>query len=119
MPPHLPEVPISPEVRHNVFLASKEAITNVVRHAHASSVHLGLTLAPDRFTLEIRDDGCGLTGMDKERAGRRNGLGNMRKRMEDIGGAFAMESLETGGTEVRLSVPILAETGSGSNTPKS
>ncbi len=119
VPPHLPEVPISPEVRHNVFLASKEAITNVVRHAHASSVHLGLTLAPDRFTLEIRDDGSGLGGMDKERAGRRNGLGNMRKRMEDIGGAFAMESLENGGTEVRLSVPILVETGSGANTPRS
>ena len=44
VPPQLPSTPISPELRHNVFLASKEAINNVVKHARASSTWLRLQL---------------------------------------------------------------------------
>ena len=58
-PPQLPGAPITPEVRHNVFLAAKESITNVVRHAQASAVSLRLRLDTGSFTLEIEDDGRG------------------------------------------------------------
>src|SRR5213080_2055753 len=88
VPPQLPNTPISPELRHNVFLASKEAITNVVRHAHATAASVRLRLEPESFTLEIEDNGKGLAGLD-ERKGR-NGLQNMRKRMEDVGGEFSI-----------------------------
>lgn len=110
-PQHLPETSISPEVRHNVFLASKEAVTNVVRHACASEVHVRLRLQSPGFVLEIQDDGRGLTGMDEGRAKTRNGLHNMRKRMEDVGGSFSFETSENGGTLVRLNVPIGVEVG--------
>ena len=106
VPTQLPAIPIPPEVRHNIFLTSKEAITNVVRHAKASSVALRLRLDPASFTLEIEDNGRGLAGMDAKAAQSRNGLRNMRKRMEDIGGEFSMSPAAEGGTLIRLTVPI-------------
>lgn len=106
VPPALPHANIAPEVRHNVFLAAKEAVTNIVRHAKAKSAWLRLHLEPAQFTIEISDDGRGLAGMDQERAATRNGLRNMRKRMEDIGGTFAMDAAPEGGLRVRLSVPL-------------
>ena len=107
VPTQLPGMEISPEVRHNAFLASKEAITNVVRHAKASSVWLRLRLEPGRFVLEIADDGRGVAHLaDDQRAPTRNGLRNMRKRMEDVGGGFEIGPAPEGGALVKLTVPI-------------
>ena len=106
MPPTLPTTPIPPEVRHNVFLAAKEAVTNVVRHAHASAAWVRLKLGPAQLTLEIADDGRGLAGLDEARAATRNGLRNMRKRMEDVGGGFEMGPAPEGGLSIRLVIPI-------------
>src|SRR6185295_714939 len=55
VPAQLPGLAIPPDVRHNVFLASKEAVTNVVRHARASSVWIRLRLTRPGFILEIED----------------------------------------------------------------
>jgi signal transduction histidine kinase len=104
VPPQMPAAPISPEVRHNVFLAAKEAVNNVVKHSQATSAWLRLRLEPERFILEIEDNGRGLaTGADKKG---RSGLGNMRKRMEDVNGTFEASSGEHGGTLVRLVAPL-------------
>jgi len=106
-PAQLPAAAISPEARHNVFLAAKEAVTNVVRHARASEAWLRLRVAPHSFTLEIEDNGRGLDGGGAAKASEtRNGLRNMRKRMEDIGGEFSIGRGEKGGTVVRLTVPL-------------
>jgi ligand-binding sensor domain-containing protein/signal transduction histidine kinase len=105
-PPQLPGTPITPEMRHNVFLASKEAITNVVRHAQATAVSLRLRLEPASFTLEIEDNGRGLGSLDPKAAETRNGLRNMRKRMEDIGGSFYMGPAPERGTVIRLTAPL-------------
>jgi ligand-binding sensor domain-containing protein/signal transduction histidine kinase len=107
VPPQLPGTPVSPELRHNVFLASKESITNVVRHAQATAVVIRLHLEAARFTLEIEDNGRGLAGLDPKAAQTRNGLRNMRKRMEDIGGSFWMGPAPDRGTLVRLTAPLL------------
>jgi signal transduction histidine kinase/ligand-binding sensor domain-containing protein len=106
VPAELPPAAISPEARHNVFLAAKEAVTNVVRHARASEAWLRLRLDPQSFTLEIEDNGRGPKGMDEKAAGSRNGLRNMRKRMEDIGGELFIGPGHQGGTLVRLTVPL-------------
>jgi signal transduction histidine kinase len=100
VPSQLPNTPISPELRHNVFLAAKETINNIVKHAAATSAWLRLQLESDGFVLEIEDDGKGLSA-DAETKGR-SGLKNMRKRMEDIGGRFEINPREAGGTTVRL-----------------
>jgi len=106
VPDPLPATPISPEMRHNVFLAAREAITNVVRHAQATAVWVRLKLDPGSFTLEIQDDGRGLGGMDPHRAAARNGLKNMRKRMEDVGGSFTLTAAPERGAVVRLTAPL-------------
>jgi signal transduction histidine kinase len=105
VPPQLPAITLPPEVRHNVFLVAKEAIHNIVKHAHAAEVRIRLNLEPGSFTLEIEDNGRGPSGMD-EKTGR-SGLRNMRRRMEDIGGRFSISAAPSGqGTVVQLNAPI-------------
>jgi ligand-binding sensor domain-containing protein/signal transduction histidine kinase len=106
VPAQLPAITIPPEVRHNVFLAFKEAVNNVVKHAQASEVRVRLQLQPGNFALSIEDNGRGMGGRDAGAPQVRNGLRNMRKRMDDIGGEFSIAGGEKGGTIVRLVVPI-------------
>ena len=106
VPAHLPATEIPPEVRHNVFLAFKESVNNVVKHAHASEAWIRLRLSPEKFILEIEDNGRGLGGMDPKAAQMRNGMRNMRKRMADIRGEFSISPGANGGTIVRLTVPL-------------
>lgn len=102
--PALPATPILPDVRHNVFLAFKEAVNNVVKHARATEARVKLRLEPDKFLLTIADNGRGLGDFSGKQL--RNGLKNMRKRLADIGGEFNIVSDEKGGTVVSLSVPL-------------
>jgi len=104
IPAELPRKNISPEARHNVFLAAKEAVTNVVRHARASEVWIRLAIAPDQFILKIEDNGRGFA--PEKAAQLRHGLSNMRQRMEDIGGTFSIAPRAEGGTVVSFTVPI-------------
>src|ERR1035437_3918490 len=106
VPAQLPAITIPPEVRHNVFLAFKEAVNNVVKHAQASEVRVRLQLQPGNFALSIEDNGRGMGGRDASAAQARNGLRNMRKRMEDIGGQFEVGAASERGTIVRLTVPV-------------
>ena len=106
VPAQLPVVNIPPEVRHNVFLAVKEAVNNVVKHAQASEVRVRLQLQPGSFALNIEDNGRGLGGRDPQAAPARNGLRNLRKRMEDIHGEFSISPGTRGGTIVCLTVPF-------------
>lgn len=104
VPSELAATPITPELRHNVFLAAKEAVNNVVKHSKATSAWVRLHLDPDRFVLEIEDNGRGLRSGDADKG--RNGLRNMRRRLEDIGGQFEVSPGAEGGTRVRLIVPV-------------
>jgi ligand-binding sensor domain-containing protein/signal transduction histidine kinase len=106
VPAQLPAVSIPPEVRHNVFLAFKEAVNNVVKHAQASEARVRLQLQPGNFTLSIEDNGRGFGGHDAGAVQTRNGLRNMRRRMEVIHGEFSINAGTGGGTAVRLTVPV-------------
>lgn len=104
MPSQLPDVTLPPDVRHNVFLAFKESVNNVVKHAQATEVHARLRLDKTSFTFEIEDNGRGPAGAEQKTG--RNGLRNMRKRMEDVGGSFSIGPAAERGTIVRLTAPI-------------
>jgi signal transduction histidine kinase len=104
LPAGLSPIPILPEVRHNVFLAYKEAVNNVVKHAHATEARVKLLLEPGQFTLSVADNGRGLGDTSQKKL--RNGLKNMRRRLEDLGGQFDLAPGAEGGTVVRLVVPI-------------
>jgi signal transduction histidine kinase/ligand-binding sensor domain-containing protein len=107
LPAQLPAITIPPEVRHNVFLAFKEAVHNIVKHAQATEARIRLRLEPDYFILEIEDNGRGTGSQTAPQ--NRNGLRNMKKRMEDIHGEFSIAPGANGGTFVRLTVPVKSE----------
>jgi signal transduction histidine kinase len=69
-------------------------------------VTIRLLLEPSTFILEIEDNGRGISGPDDTKAQSRNGLRNMRKRMEDIGGSFSIGRAPETGALVRLTVPL-------------
>src|SRR5260370_5570174 len=56
MPAQLPDRAISTEARHNVFMAVKEALNNVLKHAAASEVRISLAVAEKKLTLTIIDN---------------------------------------------------------------
>ena len=58
-PMQLPAWPLTAEVRHNLFLAFKEAIHNIVKHSAAAEVRISLVIEPAAFTLIVEDNGCG------------------------------------------------------------
>jgi signal transduction histidine kinase len=106
LPPSIPEVELPTELRHHVFLAAKEALNNVLKHANARQVCVRLKLVGAGFAIEIQDDGRGFaSGTPAERAGAGNGLGNMRERMQNVGGQFGLSSEPGKGTHVTLRVP--------------
>ncbi len=104
LPADLPPTPILPEVRHNIFLAFKEAVNNVVKHAHATEARVKLQLEPGKFILSISDNGRGLGDISGKSL--RNGMRNMSRRLSDVHGEFEITPGVTGGTVVKLTVPV-------------
>lgn len=105
IPADLPERPISTEARHQLFLAVKEALNNVVRHSGATEVWLRLGMANSELNLSIEDNGHGMAASVASGGGR-DGLGNIRQRIEKLGGRFEMTSDATRGTTLRLHLPL-------------
>ncbi len=92
---------IQGEVRRNIFLIIKEALHNVVKHAGATSARIDFEYN-DQLYVRISDNGKGInTDAIRPFA---NGLQNMKKRMESIGGKFAVEN--NSGAAINISVPI-------------
>jgi signal transduction histidine kinase len=104
VPPEVPELPLSADMRHNLYLACKEALHNVVKHAGASEVSVRLDLAEGDFTLSIEDDGQGFDAALPPAHG--NGLSNMRQRLKELHGLCRVESTPGRSTRVVFSLPI-------------
>lgn len=109
VPLHLPHWPITAEMRHNVFLAFKEALHNVVKHSDAREVSILLATDNYGFQLAVRDNG---KGFDPDhvtpRPGRGNGLKNMRQRLHEIGGRCEIKSGPGKGAEITFFVNVPA-----------
>ena len=113
IPPQFPEWRLTSEVRHNLFLAFKEALHNVIKHSAASEVHIRLTLRMKSFELAVEDNGRGFVPGVKDKAsddpGRfasGNGLGNMTRRLAEIHGRCDIRSAPGEGTGVMFTVPL-------------
>ena len=83
---------------------AREALSNVARHARATTCRVSLVQRNDRGVLEIDDDGRGLN--PSRASSRGQGLRNMRERVEAIGGTFSVKSSPAGGTTVRVELPL-------------
>ncbi len=86
------------------FRICQEALTNVVRHAHATHVHIVLARTHHEVTLEITDDGCGIP--DQAVVDSRSlGLVGMRERAVQWGGTLSIRRLSEKGTTVAVIMP--------------
>ncbi|MEU6430807.1 GAF domain-containing protein [Microbispora sp. NPDC046973] len=88
-------------IGEHLLAVAREAISNVVRHAHATRAAVTVRLDKDRLTLLVEDDGVGLPAR-----GRRSGLHNLSDRAERLGGSCAAEAGAAGGTRLCWSVPL-------------
>ena len=116
-PAQFPDWLLTAEVRHNLFLAYKEALNNVVKHAMASEVRVRIALHSSGFELSVEDNGRGFAVKMRELAvlnepdhlTERNGLKNMMRRATAIGGRCEIRSAPGKGTTITFTVPIKTE----------
>ena len=83
---------------------TREALSNVARHAAASHAWVRLDADADTIRLELADDG---RGFDASRAAERghHGLANMRSRADALGADFGVESEPGAGTRIIVTLP--------------
>ncbi|WP_338289936.1 two-component regulator propeller domain-containing protein [Luteolibacter sp. LG18] len=106
LPATLPPLPLSSAIRHHVYLATKEILHNVVKHAWATEVHLSLSLQPGSFRLMLEDNGRGSVPAQTPSPGGADGLPNLQERLQQIGGTCVYDSRPGEGTRVEMNVPL-------------
>ena len=104
LPAVIPQVDISGEKRSNIFLSVKEALNNALKHSQASEIRIKISAKDQELLIQVTDNGVGMDPEALRRFG--NGLNNMRRRMESIGGLFKIDNREKGGTMLCFVVPI-------------
>lgn len=94
---------ISHEFRHNVSLAVKETINNVLKHSHATEIKMTIRLDENVLKIIIADNGVGIT-RDKSKTGL--GLDSISQRMASIRGKCNIRPLGEDGLEISLEAPL-------------
>jgi two-component system sensor histidine kinase UhpB len=98
-----------PEVEITCFRVAQEALTNVIRHAHAGLVEVELKIVNDELQLEVCDDGRGFDAAAARRravAGGSQGLLGMEERVALAGGSLEIDSGTGRGTRIRARLPL-------------
>ena len=105
IPVEFPDISLDGNLRHDLFLAVKEALHNIVRHSGAREVQFGMALTGNVLEIVIADNGTGFeTSIEQEG----HGVKNLCSRLEKLGGSCRIESRSGMGTTVRfqLSLPL-------------
>jgi PAS domain S-box-containing protein len=89
-----------------VFRIAQEALTNVVRHANATNVGIGLRTDADAMILEIEDNGIGISEPSAPPEHHTLGLLGMRERAKHLGGSLEITSEPGKGTRVTARIPL-------------
>jgi signal transduction histidine kinase len=102
VPVLLPPVTLDGQVRHDLLMAVKEALNNIVRHANATEVEFRLT-ADQALHITITDNG---KGFDVAAGSGRHGLKNLSARLSALGGSCQVSPLPEQGTTVAMFLPL-------------
>ncbi|WP_224994839.1 sensor histidine kinase [Cesiribacter sp. SM1] len=86
-----------------LYRISQEVLNNIIKHAGAQGIVVEINYEPQKFTLLIRDDGCGINSKDFMLKGQ--GLRNIQSRTKLIGGKLEIFTLPGEGTSVLISIP--------------
>ena len=87
----------------NIYRSIQEAINNSMKYAEAKSISIDMIQENEKIKVIIADNGVGFTP-DESNQG--NGIGNMQKRIKDIGGTFEIHSQKGNGTRINFYIPI-------------
>jgi signal transduction histidine kinase len=117
IPEAMPSTALPGKARHCLFLAVREALNNAIRHAQADLIRLDIRAENSSLRIAVEDNGCGFAPEQTTAAGTHEGLANMRRRMEDIGGSFQITSHPGGGTRVEFIAPLPSESPNPDNSP--
>jgi len=98
VPDDIPDMPVTPDFRRNAFYAWQEAVHNVVKHGKCSEIKFDIRIDGQKLFITIADNGKGFDHALRGSGG--NGLLNMKKRAEEIGGTFEITSGVGKGTKV-------------------
>lgn len=96
---------LTAEAADAMLLVLRESLSNMARHAHASSAVVELAASPAWVRMRVADDG---KGFDPTRTRRRSGLDNARHRAEALGGHFSFDSAEGEGCRLEWAVPAIS-----------
>lgn len=96
---------LSKGIEDHLFRIIQEAISNVLRHAKATSLQVKLAVVQDQIRLKVQDDGIGFH-MEKEKHSS-YGLRSMNERVNEIGGVLEVISLPNKGTQIEVKVPLV------------
>ncbi len=95
------------ETEQHLLRIAQEAVTNAVKHAHASQVRIHLEMANKKLSLRVADNGQGFEQDEAfSEVGGHFGLLGMRERAERLGGELRLHSERGQGTEVAVTVPL-------------
>jgi signal transduction histidine kinase len=94
---------VSSHVRHNLIMAVKEAVHNAIKHAKASELSVYVDWEGTTLTIRVQDGGCGFAPANSATG---NGLANMRRRLEHLGGTCTIQSQPGRGTTVSFRVNL-------------
>lgn len=105
VPVSFPSITLEGRVRHDLLLAVKEALNNIVRHAAATEVEFRMAMTGGVFEIDIADNGKGIEGASHKGA---HGLRNLSARLKKLGGDCSVESRPgpDGGTQVQIRLPL-------------
>jgi signal transduction histidine kinase len=99
------ELAITERISIALYRALQEALTNVARHANASRVRVALRMEADALSLDVGDDGRGITH-DEQRGSHSLGLLGLRERALTLGGTVTISGDPATGTNVALKLPL-------------
>ena len=105
VPMDVPPIPLRPQVGHHLYLALKESLHNVVKHAGATEVWLRLQLTEEAMTIVVEDNGRGFE-IDQKVSADANGLANLNRRLTEIGGRCDYRSEQGKGTTTTFTAPL-------------
>jgi PAS domain S-box-containing protein len=93
---------VGDDVRPHLLAVVREALSNAVRHAQASSVTVSVSAVDGEIALVVSDDGVGIDDVESLR---QSGLANLRERAEQLDGKFSFAGTAGGGTRLEWRVP--------------
>jgi len=97
------------EYTSHIYYIVREALTNIRKHAHATSITVYIFAFEDRLHISIRDDGVGMNKQSTAAfvySGYQQGLIGIRERVTLLNGQLTIESLEGKGTRVDVEIPM-------------